>query len=64
MANKVISSSTIKTVMNGGRSITLKFATETDSWKRHTLAKETQDRFVKAMRKADVPANATTAIMM
>lgn len=63
MANKVISSSTIKTIMNGGRSITLKFATETDSWKRYSLAKDTQDNFAKAMEKAEVPAAATTAIM-
>jgi len=63
MANKVISSSTIKTIMNGGRSITLKFATETDSWKRYGLATDTQEKFAKAMEKADVPADATTAIM-
>ncbi|KAF2109333.1 hypothetical protein BDV96DRAFT_529853 [Lophiotrema nucula] len=63
MANKVISSSTIKTVMNGGRSITVKYATETDSWKRHNLTTDTQDKFAKAMEKADVPAGATTAIM-
>lgn len=63
MANKVISSSTIKTIMNGGRSITLKYATETDLWKRYNLAADVQEKFTKAIEKADVPAGATTAIM-
>ncbi|MCJ1477645.1 hypothetical protein MMC13_006318 [Lambiella insularis] len=63
MANKVISSSTIKTITNGGRSITLKYATETDLWKRYNLATDVKEKFTKAMEKADVPAGATTAIM-
>ncbi|KAK2052406.1 hypothetical protein LY76DRAFT_555751 [Colletotrichum caudatum] len=63
MANKVISSSTIKTIMNGGRSITVKYATQTDSWTRYHLATDVQEKFSKAMETADVPAGATTAIM-
>jgi hypothetical protein len=63
MANKVVSSSTIKTIVNGGRSITVKYATETVSWKRHRLASDMQDEFAKAMEQADVPAGATTTIM-
>jgi hypothetical protein len=63
MANEVISSATIKTVMNSGRSITLKYATETESWKRYNLATDTQEKFTKAMENADVPASATTSIM-
>lgn len=63
MANKVISSSTIKMIMNEGRSITVEYATETDSWKRYSLVTETQEKFAKAMEKATVPTNATVAIM-
>jgi len=49
--------------MNGGRSITLKYATKTDAWERHSLAPSVQEAFAKAMEKAEVPASATTAIM-
>jgi hypothetical protein len=63
MANKVINSSPINTVMSGGRFIIVKYATETDSWKRHNLATDTQNEFAKAIEKADVPVGATTAIM-
>jgi len=63
MPNKVISSSTIKTISKGGRQITLRYATKTDSWNRYNLAADVQEKFAKAMEKADVPANATTAIM-
>lgn len=62
MANKVISSSIIKTIINGGRSITFKYKVETDSRKRYTLALGVQDKFVKAIEKADVPSGAMTAI--
>ncbi|KAK0627074.1 hypothetical protein B0T14DRAFT_562920 [Immersiella caudata] len=61
--SKVISSSTIKTIVNGGRSITLKYATETDTWKRYYLSVDVQEKFTKAMEKTDVPTGATTAIM-
>lgn len=63
MANKVVSSSTMKKIVNGGRPITVKYATETDTWKRHALSADAQERFAKAMEKAEVPAGATTAIM-
>ena len=63
MANKVISSSTIRSIMIGGRSITLKYATTTDTWTRPYLSSDIQEAFAKAMEKADVPSNAETAVM-
>jgi len=63
MANKVLASSTIKTFVSGGREVALKYATETDSWKRYKLSPDTQEKYAKAMEKADVPAGATTAIL-
>ncbi len=63
MANKFLSSSTIKSIINGGRSITFKYATKIDSWKRSYLSSDVQEAFAKAMEKADVPPSATTAIM-
>ena len=53
----------IKSIMNGGRSITLKYATETDTWKRITLSSDIKDGFTKAMEKADVPEHAAAAIL-
>jgi len=63
MPNKVVSSSTIKTIVNSGRAITLKYATETKSWKRIYLSPDVQENFSKAMEKTNVPNGATTAIM-
>lgn len=63
MPNKVISRSTIKIILNGGRQITLQYATKTDTWDRYNLATDVRQKFAKAMEKADVPAGATTAIM-
>jgi hypothetical protein len=63
MPNKVISSSTIKTISTGGRQITLQYATKTDTWNRYNLAKDVQQKFANAMENADVPPGATTAIM-
>ncbi|KAL8989677.1 MAG: hypothetical protein Q9177_001487 [Variospora cf. flavescens] len=63
MANKVVSSSGIKSITNSGRLIALKYATETDSWKRLTLSANVKDGFAEAMEKADVPTNATAAIL-
>lgn len=63
MANVVIASSAIKTVMNEGRVIIVKYTTETQAWKRITLATDTQEEFAQAVEKADVPTGATTAIM-
>lgn len=50
-------------VTGGGRQINVKFANETDAWRRALLSQEQRDRFVKAMEKADVPPNAMTAII-
>lgn len=63
MPIKILSSVMIKSVINGGRQITLKFAQETEAWRRPTLSQEMRDGFAKAMEKADVPPRATTAIM-
>jgi len=63
MANRVIGSAPIKTIMNAGRPIALKYATETDAWKRYALSTDVQEGFTKAMEKAAVPSGATTAIM-
>lgn len=63
MPNKVINSALIKSITNGGRSITVKYATKTDNWTRPVLAQSVKDDFSKAMTKADVPAKATTAIL-
>jgi hypothetical protein len=63
MVNKVLEASVIKTIMNSGRSVTLKYATKTETWTRPTLAQSVKDGFSKAMEKADVPANAESAIM-
>ncbi|KAF1937745.1 hypothetical protein EJ02DRAFT_385082 [Clathrospora elynae] len=62
-ANKVVSSSFIKKVANGGRSIDVKFATKTDAWKRTQLSQEVKDAFADAVQKADVPTGATAAVL-
>ncbi|KAK6361068.1 hypothetical protein LTR81_028176, partial [Elasticomyces elasticus] len=59
MPNKVISSSTIKMISNGGRQISLQYATKTDTWNRYNLATDVQEKFAKAMEKADIPAGAS-----
>jgi hypothetical protein len=63
MANRVLNSSFIKTVVNSGRPVNVKYATETDAWKRYSLSKDMQDDFADAVAKTDLPAGATTAIM-
>lgn len=65
MPIKILNSVLIKKVVtSGGRQINVKFANETDTWRRTLLSQEIRDRFIKAMEKADVPPpNATTAIM-
>ncbi|AEO67334.1 uncharacterized protein THITE_2116226 [Thermothielavioides terrestris NRRL 8126] len=60
---KVISSSVIRTVINGGRAITAKYATKTDAWHRVLLSPEIQEEFATALEKAPIPANAAIAIM-
>ena len=62
-ANRIIASQVIKTVANGGKHITVKFATKTETWDRSYLANSVQDDFSKAIEKADIPAGATTAIL-
>lgn len=63
MSNQIINSALIKNITNGGRTITLKYATKTDTWTRPMLGQSVKDDFSKAMEKADVPAKATTAIL-
>jgi hypothetical protein len=63
MVNRVLKSATIKTIFNNGRPLKLKYATETETWRRPYLAPNIQENFAKAMEKARVPFGATTAIM-
>ncbi|EME44445.1 hypothetical protein DOTSEDRAFT_24482 [Dothistroma septosporum NZE10] len=63
MVIQVVTSTFLKSITVGGRQLTLKFARETRDWRRTSLAPEIQNKFVSAMAKADVPANAATAIM-
>lgn len=63
MVLQVVTSSFVRTITIGGRQLALRIAKETDNWKRTYLAPEIQKNFVSAMAKADVPANAATAIM-
>ncbi|KAF1840646.1 uncharacterized protein K460DRAFT_320927 [Cucurbitaria berberidis CBS 394.84] len=63
MAGRIVSSTGIKTIVKSGRRINVQYTTETDTWKRYLLSQAIQDDFVKAVEKADIPANATTAIM-
>jgi hypothetical protein len=62
-ANKVLASSLIKKVTNGGHSIEVKYATKTDGWRRAQLSQEVQNSFAEAVEKAKVPAGATTAVL-
>lgn len=64
MPIKILNSVSIRKVATrGGRQINVKFANETDAWRRTYLSQEIRDHFIKAMEKADVPPAATTAIM-
>jgi hypothetical protein len=63
MANKVINTAFIESIVNGGKSVNLKYATKTDTWSRPFLAQSVKEDFSKAMKKADIPATATTAIL-
>lgn len=51
MANRVVSSATIKTIVSNGQPVLVKYATETSSWKRPYLSADTQEKFVKAIEK-------------
>jgi hypothetical protein len=63
MVLQVVTSTFVRTITVGGRQLSLMIAKETGDWKRTYLAQEIQNNFVSAMAKADVPANAATAIM-
>ncbi|KAF2724744.1 hypothetical protein K431DRAFT_216969 [Polychaeton citri CBS 116435] len=63
MPIQIINSALTRTIANGGRQITLKFANETEAWRRTFLSQEMRDGFAKAMEKADIPPRATVAIM-
>lgn len=63
MPNKVLESALIKYVFTGGRKVALKYATKTENWTRPVLAQSVKDDFGNAIEKADVPAEATTAIL-
>ena len=63
MVLQVVTSTFVRTITVGGRQLSLMIAKETGDWKRTYLAPEIQNTFVSAMAKADVPANAATAIM-
>jgi hypothetical protein len=69
-ASKVLGTELLKkitnssTVTNGSKVITLKWTTWTLAWKRSFLAESVKDDFCKAMEKADIPSNATTAILV
>ena len=63
MSNRLISSTPIRAIQHGNQTLQVKYATETESWKRILLSTATQDRFAEAVKKAEVPAGATTAVM-
>jgi len=63
MSNKVINSALIKNITKNGKNLGLKYATKTDTWTRPVLAQSVKDGFSKAIEKADVPANAASAIL-
>lgn len=63
MPNVIFNSSMIKSVNNGGRTIAVKFATDTSYRKRTYLATEVQESVCKALENAVVPPGATVAIM-
>ncbi|OAA53581.1 hypothetical protein SPI_09288 [Niveomyces insectorum RCEF 264] len=61
--NKVVTSAFIKNVVVGGRTVVVKYATETSNWRRVFLDQGTQDNFAAAVEKANIPEGATVAIM-
>lgn len=63
MPNKVISSAAIKTVQKGSKSLNIRYATQTDAWKRLLLAESVQKDFVDAVESSKVPERAEIAIM-
>jgi hypothetical protein len=63
MANRVFSSCFMKSMFKAGKQGNVRYAVETKSWIRQGLSTDTQEKFVEALAKADIPARATTAIM-
>lgn len=63
MPNKIISSALIENITKNGKNLTLKYATKTDTWTRPVLAQSVKQDFSKAIQKANVPTNASTAIL-
>lgn len=63
MPNKVISSAAIKTVQKGSKSLSIKYATQTDAWKRLFLAEDVQKKFADTVESSSVPEKAEIAIM-
>ncbi|THV69256.1 hypothetical protein D6D28_06039 [Aureobasidium pullulans] len=62
-ANKIIDVKSIKTIMKGGRRLSVEYATKTDAWNRIYLAESVKTGFVEAVENAEVPANATKAVL-
>ena len=49
--------------MKGGRRLSVEYATKTDAWSRIYLAESVKTGFVEAVENAEVPANATKAVL-
>jgi hypothetical protein len=62
-ANKIIDVKFIKTIVKSGRGLSVEYATKTDAWNRIYLADNVKTGFVKAVENAEVPANATKAVL-
>lgn len=63
MPNQVISSAAIKTIQKGSKSLSIKYATQTDAWKRLFLAENVQKDFADTVENSNVPEKADVAIM-
>jgi len=61
--NKIIASQLIKNINKAGKDIAVKYATKTEAWDRTFLAPQVQEQFTKVIEKANVPSNATTAVL-
>lgn len=63
MPNKVFNSTLIQQITKNGKTLALKYATQTETWTRTYLAQSVKDDFSETIGKADVPANAASAIL-
>ncbi len=63
MPNKIINRAPIKNITTNGKSISIKYATKTESWSRPVMAQSVKENFSKATEKTDVPENAAAAIL-